>query len=49
VPARANAQVAFDQYLWDPARELFAEHGILVLTFRGEQILELTAFLKSES
>ncbi len=45
-PAHANGQVAFGQYLWDPATNAFTAHGIVVLTFAGEQIAELTAFLE---
>jgi RNA polymerase sigma-70 factor (ECF subfamily) len=44
-PARASGQVAFGQYLWDPATKRFDPHGVTVLTFRDEQITEIAAFL----
>ncbi len=46
MPTHANGQVALAQYRWDGEDERFAVHGILVLTLRGEQIAELTAFLE---
>jgi RNA polymerase sigma-70 factor, ECF subfamily len=49
VPAHANGHVAFGQYIWDPKKEHFAPHGILVLTLQGEQIAELTAFLEPDT
>lgn len=43
--ARANGQLAFGHYTWEPAENRFAAHGVLVITLTGEQISELTAFL----
>ena len=48
-PTRANGQLALAQYIWDPEKALFAPHGIAVLTLRGEQIAEITAFLEPEA
>ena len=45
IPARANAQVAFGAYRWDQTRQAFLPHGVSVLTLRGPQIEEITAFL----
>ena len=45
IPARANAQVAFGAYRWDRTRQAFLPHGVSVLTLRGPQIEEITAFL----
>jgi RNA polymerase sigma-70 factor (ECF subfamily) len=49
VPTRANGQVAFAQYIWDPENARFAPHGISLITLRGEQIMEITAFLEAEA
>ena len=45
-PTRANGQPAFAQYVWDAELELFALHGIIVLTVEHAQIAEITAFLE---
>ena len=45
IPARANAQVAFGAYRWDQATQTFLPHALNVLTLRGSQIEETTAFL----
>ena len=45
IPARANGQVAFGAYRWDQTRQAFLPHGVSVLTLRGPQIEEITAFL----
>ncbi len=48
VATGANGQPAFAQYRWDAAAGAFLPHDLFVLTFAGEQILELTAFLTDE-
>ena len=48
VPARANAQLAFGEYLWDRDVEAFVPHAVNVLTLRSEQIADITAFLTPE-
>jgi RNA polymerase sigma-70 factor (ECF subfamily) len=45
IPARANGQVAFGAYLWDEETRAYLPHAINVLTLRGAQIEEITAFL----
>jgi RNA polymerase sigma-70 factor (ECF subfamily) len=45
VPASANAQLAFGGYVWDEDAHAFAPHEINVLTLRGAEIEEITAFL----
>jgi RNA polymerase sigma-70 factor (ECF subfamily) len=45
VPTSANAQPAFGAYLWDEAAGIFSLHDVIVLTLRGSEIEELTAFL----
>ncbi len=45
VPVRANGQLAFGHYIWDPGRESFTPHGVNVLTLHGVRIGEITAFL----
>jgi RNA polymerase sigma-70 factor (ECF subfamily) len=45
VPARANGQLAFGVYAWDRKTQTFLPHGVSVLTLRGTQIEEVTAFL----
>jgi RNA polymerase sigma-70 factor, ECF subfamily len=45
IPTRANGQLAFGQYLWDEDRQGFVPHEVSVLTLRGGQIHEITAFL----
>jgi RNA polymerase sigma-70 factor, ECF subfamily len=49
LPVRANGQPAFAQYFWDEGEERLLAHGITVLTLRGEQIEEITAFLRPEA
>jgi RNA polymerase sigma-70 factor (ECF subfamily) len=48
VPVRANGQLAFGEYSWDAEREVFTAHGISVLTLKGKEIAEITAFLDAE-
>jgi RNA polymerase sigma-70 factor (ECF subfamily) len=45
VPVRANGAPAFGQYIWDAPKGRLIPHGITVLTLRGAEIEELTAFL----
>ena len=44
-PVSANGQLAFAAYLWVAATPGFRPHSVTVLTLRGEQIEEMTAFL----
>ncbi len=45
IPARANAQLAFGLYAWDDGTRAFLPRAVDVLTLRGGQIQEITAFL----
>lgn len=45
IPARANGQVAFGAYGWDEQARGFMPHAVNVLTLRGGQVEEITAFL----
>ena len=45
IPARANGQLAFCAYAWDDKTQTFTPYAISVLTLRGAQIQEITAFL----
>jgi RNA polymerase sigma-70 factor (ECF subfamily) len=47
IPARASGQVAFGAYAWDDQTQAFTRHAINVVTLRGTQIEEITAFLTS--
>jgi len=49
IPVRANGQVAFLAYAWDDETQAFMPHAINVLTLRGTQIQEITAFLTPEA
>jgi RNA polymerase sigma-70 factor (ECF subfamily) len=49
VPARANAQLAFGGYTWDEETRKFIPHEVNVLTLRGAEIEEITAFLTPEA
>jgi RNA polymerase sigma-70 factor, ECF subfamily len=49
IPARANGQLAFGKYIWDEERHAFMPHGVNVLTLRGTQIEEITAFLTPDA
>jgi RNA polymerase sigma-70 factor, ECF subfamily len=44
LPTSANGQVAVGSYMWDEQAGGFTPHGISVLTVRGNQIEEITAF-----
>jgi RNA polymerase sigma-70 factor, ECF subfamily len=48
VPASANAQLAFGGYVWDDESRTYLPHSVNVLTFRGSEIEEITAFLSLE-
>ena len=48
VPTRANGQPAFGTYLWNAQRGSFLPSEILVLTFAGPKIAEITAFRSPE-
>ena len=45
VPVRANGQLAFGNYRWDEAREIFDPRSISVFTLGREGIAEITTFL----
>jgi RNA polymerase sigma-70 factor (ECF subfamily) len=49
IPARANGQLAFGKYIWDEETHAFMPHGVNVLTLRGAQIEEITAFLTPDA
>jgi RNA polymerase sigma-70 factor, ECF subfamily len=48
IPVRANGQLAFATFGWDEEREIFAAHGISVLTLDGTLIADFTNFLDAE-
>jgi RNA polymerase sigma-70 factor (ECF subfamily) len=48
LPATVNGQLAFQQYLLDEQAGWFLPHALMVVTLRGDQIGELTAFLEVE-
>ena len=45
----ANAQLAFGGYTWDEETGIFTPHSVNVLTLRGAEIEEITAFLTPEA
>jgi RNA polymerase sigma-70 factor, ECF subfamily len=45
IPVAANGAPAFAQYFWSAERQCLVAHGITVLTIKGEEIQEITAFL----
>jgi RNA polymerase sigma-70 factor (ECF subfamily) len=49
LPARANGQLAFGAYAWDDTARAFTPRAVDVLTLRGAQIQEITAFLTPEA
>jgi RNA polymerase sigma-70 factor, ECF subfamily len=49
IPARANGQLAVGGYVWDEETRAFLPHGVNVLTLRGAQIEEITAFLTPDA
>jgi RNA polymerase sigma-70 factor, ECF subfamily len=49
VSVSANAQIAFGGYAWDEDAQVFEPHEINVLTLRGAEIEEITAFLAPDA
>ncbi|MHB8233097.1 MAG: sigma-70 family RNA polymerase sigma factor [Solirubrobacteraceae bacterium] len=49
LPVRANGAQAFGQYFWDEPSGRLLPHGITVLTLRGAEIEEMTAFLTPDA
>jgi RNA polymerase sigma-70 factor (ECF subfamily) len=49
IPVRANGQIAFGGYAWDDKTQAFTPRAVDVLTLRGAQILEITAFLTPDA
>jgi RNA polymerase sigma-70 factor (ECF subfamily) len=49
IPARANGQLAFGLYAWNDGTQTFIPRAVDVLTLRGAQILEITAFLTPDA
>jgi RNA polymerase sigma-70 factor (ECF subfamily) len=49
VPTRANGQIAFGLYGWDDQTQTFLPRAVDVLTLRGTQIREITAFLTPDA
>jgi RNA polymerase sigma-70 factor, ECF subfamily len=49
VPARANGQLAFGLYAWDDQTQTFMPRAVDVLTLRGTQIQQITAFLTPDA
>jgi RNA polymerase sigma-70 factor (ECF subfamily) len=49
IPVRANGQLAFFAYAWDDKTQAFMPHAVNVLTLRGAQIQEITAFLTPDA
>jgi RNA polymerase sigma-70 factor (ECF subfamily) len=45
LPAGANGQPGFGFYIWDEEARRFRAHSVNVLTFRGAEITEISAFL----
>jgi RNA polymerase sigma-70 factor, ECF subfamily len=48
-PIRANGQLAFAHYQWDPDEEAYVRPHITVLTLEGDRIKEITAFRAPEA
>jgi RNA polymerase sigma-70 factor (ECF subfamily) len=44
LPTRANGQLAFGHYFWDADARAFVGESVGVITLRGAQIEDLTAF-----
>jgi RNA polymerase sigma-70 factor, ECF subfamily len=49
IPARANAQVGFGGYIWDEHTRTFVPESVNVLTLRGAEIEEITAFRTTDA
>jgi RNA polymerase sigma-70 factor (ECF subfamily) len=43
-PVRANGQASLGQYLWSEGHQSYLPHAIVVLTFEGELIADVTSF-----
>jgi RNA polymerase sigma-70 factor (ECF subfamily) len=48
-PTRANGQLAFGHYLWDPSDGAYNAHSLSVITLRDTLIADHTAFLFPDS
>jgi RNA polymerase sigma-70 factor (ECF subfamily) len=44
-PIRANGQLAFGTYIWEPELDRFRPNSIHLIDLRGAQICAMTAFL----
>jgi RNA polymerase sigma-70 factor (ECF subfamily) len=49
IPARANGQLAFGLYAWNDKTQTFMPRAVDVVTLRGAQILQITAFLTPDA
>ena len=49
VPVSANAQLAFGTYSWDQDKGSYVAEAIDLITLRGTEVAEITAFLTPES
>ncbi len=49
LPVSANAQLAFGGYTWDEETRTFTPHSVKVITLRGAEIEEITAFLSADT
>jgi RNA polymerase sigma-70 factor, ECF subfamily len=49
IPTRANGQLAFGLYAWDDKTQTFMPRAVDVLTLRGAQIQQITAFLTPDA
>jgi RNA polymerase sigma-70 factor (ECF subfamily) len=49
VPARANGQLAFGTYNWDPRAGVYRAHALDVVTLEGARVKEVTAFRLPEA
>jgi RNA polymerase sigma-70 factor, ECF subfamily len=48
LPVRANGQLAFGTYSWDAERGSYVGTGVDVVTLRGAEVQEITAFVEPE-
>jgi RNA polymerase sigma-70 factor (TIGR02960 family) len=48
LPARANGQLAFGTYLWDPRQAVYVPAGLDILELRGDRIAEVVSFLTAD-
>jgi RNA polymerase sigma-70 factor (ECF subfamily) len=48
VPTRANGQLAFAGYLWDPDREMYVAHALEVTRLEATQVKETVGFAMPE-